>query len=285
MEIRGCDMFKFMKKVAANILKATVGKLPTLKQSPKFEDLSWYNIKVLKHQEDHLEKIFHFGLMPVHYRRPYELLHAFTEIFVRGIYRFRAATDAPLIIDCGANIGMSVLNFKRQYPKAKVIAFEPDHGNFQLLSKNVTANDLPHVTLKQAAVWTANGSISFSSEASEASHIAADGSGSQVVTAFRLADLLAAEERIDFLKIDIEGAEWPVIQDCAPVLGKVQHLFLEYHGKTSETYKLAGIMNILQDAGFSVYVQNAADALSKPFLNKTTNTIYDVQLNLYCFKS
>lgn len=260
--------------------------MPVLPPSPKNPyGIGWYNEKVLKHQEDQKEKVFSFAHMQVHYRRPYELLHTYTEIFTRGIYRFKAGTESPLIIDCGANIGMSVLNFKTQYPKSRVIAFEPDKGNFALLEKNVASNALPFVSIHQSAVWTANGTLSFSSEGSEASHVTADGSGSQVVTSVRLADLLAAEEKVDFLKIDIEGAEWPVIQDCAFVLSKVQHLFLEYHGKTSETFKFAGILNILKDAGFSVYVQNAADNLSRPFLNKTTHTIYDVQLNLFCFKA
>jgi hypothetical protein len=44
-------------------------------------------------------------------------------------------------------------------------------------------------------------------------------------------------------------------------------------------------MNILDQAGFAVYVQNAADNLQRPFLTKTTNTIYDVQLNLFCYKA
>lgn len=247
--------------------------------------LSWFNIKLLKHQEDVSEKVFHIGDLVIHYRRPYELLHTYTEIFANEIYKFRAGKDAPLVLDCGTNIGMSMLYFKKLYPKARLVAFEPDAANFSLLQKNAKANNLSDVTLHNAAVWTANGTLSFSSAGSEASHVTTDGSGGQLVQSIRLADILSAEETIDFLKIDIEGAEWPVVQDCASYFNKVQHLFLEYHGKTSESGKLAGLMEIIARSGFSVYVQNAADALPSPFLNKTTNTIYDVQLNLYCFKA
>ncbi|SHE66278.1 methyltransferase, FkbM family [Cnuella takakiae] len=247
--------------------------------------LTWYTVKVLKHQDDQLEKHLQLDPYKVFYQRPYELLHTYSEIFTNGIYHFRASRENPLIIDCGSNIGIGLLNYKAQYPQARIIGFEPDKGNFALLQKNIKHNKLEGVTLHQAAVWTSNGTISFASEASEASHIAEDGSGGQIVTAIRLADILAAEDKIDFLKIDIEGAEWPVIQDCAPYLGKVDNLFLEYHGKTTETSKLTGIMQILEKAGYSVYVQNAADNLARPFLQKTTGTIYDVQLNLYCFKA
>ena len=274
-----------MKKVTTNILKATIGKLHTLRLAPNNSRIGWINKKILKHQEDEQVKVFYFENTRVHYRRPYELLHLYTDIFEKGIYRFRASTDTPLIIDCGANIGMSVLNFKIQYPRAKVIAFEPDKDNFDLLEKNVSANNLRDVHLHRAAVWTANGTVSFAFEGTEASRITNDSSGSHVVTSVRLADLLAAEEKLDFLKIDIEGAEWPVLQDCAPMLHKVQHLFLEYHGNTDETYKLTGLMNMLKEAQFSVYVQNAADVLAQPFLNKTTTVIYYLQLNFYCFKA
>jgi FkbM family methyltransferase len=179
---------------------------------------------------------------------------------------------------------MSVLNFKTQYPKAKVIAFEPDSNNFELLKKNIETNQLKNVELRQAAVWTQTGKISFEASATEASHISEREESGKQVDSQRLADLLSSVSEVHFMKIDIEGAEWQVIRDCAEELHKVQNLFLEYHGKANETQKLKDIFEILQKAGFSVYIQNAADNLRHPFVNKTTDTIYDVQLNLYCYK-
>jgi len=41
----------------------------------------------------------------------YDLQHLFYEIFVREIYAFKAQTSTPFIIDCGSNIGMSILYF------------------------------------------------------------------------------------------------------------------------------------------------------------------------------
>ncbi len=62
-------------------------------------------------------------------------MHSFDEIITQEIYRFKADTDAPLILDCGANIGLSALYFQRLYPKARIMAFEPDTHNFELLTK------------------------------------------------------------------------------------------------------------------------------------------------------
>lgn len=274
-----------MKKTATNILKATLGKLHLRKGASHNHSITWLASKVLKHQEDRKEKKILLEGLIVFYRRPYELLHTYTEIFTQGIYHFRAANPEPLIVDCGSNIGIGLLNYKQQYPQARIIAFEPDAINFALLQKNVAHNNLQKVSLHQSAVWIDHSTLNFSAQGSEASQINSETTTGQKVQGIRLADVLAQESVIDFLKIDIEGAEWPVIQDCAPQLHKVRHLFLEYHGKTKDTHKISGILKILEATGFAVYVQNAADNLRKPFLQQTTNTIYDVQLNLYCFKS
>lgn len=201
------------------------------------------------------------------------------------IYKFESATTNPVIIDCGANIGMSVIYFKLLYPTAFIEAFEPDAATFEILAKNCSVNNLSTVTLKKAAVWTHNDVISFSASESEASRVLEKSEPQEItVTAVRLADVLQKHPNVDFLKMDIEGAEWSVVQDIVPELKRVQNFFLEYHGKSWETYKLNDIMGILKSSGFSVYIKNAADNLRHPFVEKTTNSLYDVQLNLFCYR-
>ena len=228
-------------------------------------------------------KELHMPPIHISYRKPYELLHSYREIFGREIYRFHAVSSTPVIIDCGSNIGLSVLYFKSLYPQARVIAFEPDPGNFNLLQMNLTSNKIDGVTLHQEAVWTSNGTVTFNAASSEASHITEMTTGVSV-PARRLKEVLAEEGTIDFLKIDIEGAEYPVLQDCVAELEKVNHLFLEYHGLSRETAKLSDLLAIVKNAGFQLYIRNAADNLQYPFLDKNTGTIYDVQLNLFCYK-
>ena len=91
-------------------------------------------------------------------------------------------------------------------------------------------------------------------------------------------------DAVDFLKMDIEGAEFEVVKDCAPHLHKIENFFLEYHGKASETHKLNELLEIVENAGFKVYIKMAADNLKHPFAQKETGTIYDVQLNIFCYK-
>jgi hypothetical protein len=54
----------------------------------------------------------------------------FGEIFMDASYFFHTDNDRPLIFDCGSNIGMSVLFFKKLYQNARIIAFEPDPATF-----------------------------------------------------------------------------------------------------------------------------------------------------------
>ena len=70
----------------------------------------------------------------------------FNELFVMPVI-LCAQTDSPLIFDCGSNIGLSILFFKKLYPKARVIGFEPHPLTFQTLRENIERNSLSHVTL------------------------------------------------------------------------------------------------------------------------------------------
>ncbi len=48
------------------------------------------------------------------------------QIFVEGIYQVDGLGAAPTIIDCGGNIGLSVIAFKQRYPQARILTFEAD---------------------------------------------------------------------------------------------------------------------------------------------------------------
>ena len=274
-----------MSNMVSNIARGILGRLTGKNRTANSHGLSWMKEKILKHQDDSTIKQVVLDNITVAYKRPYELLHTYKEIFGRDIYLFKAGYENPTIIDCGANIGISVLYLKSLYPDSDLIAFEPDEGNFELLSKNAQLNRLQGLDLRKAAVWINNGTISFEGNETEASRIDEKKESGKQVQCQRLADLLEKVKHVDFLKIDIEGAEYEVIKDCAKHLSRVDNMFLEYHGKTNETYKLNEILQIVRENGFAVYVQNAADTLEHPFVNKTTSTPFDVQLNLYCYKT
>lgn len=267
-----------------NILKGIRKKLTETKTKSRFQQFSWIQKRILKHQEDQNTKSFSFTSFQLFYKRPYELIKTYEELFIDEIYRFETKKEQPIIIDCGANIGLSSIYFKTIYPKAILHAFEPDETLFQLLNQNIEVNGFKDTFLHQAAVWIEDTELSFSSKGSEGSHIDLTNHSAVKVKAIQLAKFLNQFEHIDFLKMDIEGAEFQVVADCLNELKKVDNFFLEYHGKVDETKKMYTLLQQVESIGFNVYIKMAADQLTSPFYQKQTGTPYDVQLNIFCYK-
>ncbi|SEM01127.1 methyltransferase, FkbM family [Sphingomonas palmae] len=209
--------------------------------------------------------------------------HSVREVFGDEVYRFKAKTQTPYIIDAGANIGLSVRYFKNLYPQAKIVAFEPDPDIFILLEENV--RNLDGVSLKRAAAWTENTDLTFYMEGSLAGSTQIDFLGSQRevrVPALRLRYFIQ-DGMVDFLKIDIEGAENSVLFDIADQLDRVDHLFFEYHSSPGQPQQLGDLLNLVAKAGYR-YAINGAHCAGHPFV-ETVSKGFDTQLNVSCFRN
>lgn len=244
--------------------------------------LSWLDVKKLKHYPASLRKQKFLNGEVIFYD-PREFLYGVKEIFLNEIYK-QGFTGNAYIIDCGANIGLSVLYLKKICPGARIIAFEPDNKNFDLLVKNLQLQKITDVDVRKEAVWINNSELNFSEEGGMSSKIAEEHSENAVlVKAARLKDLLT--QTVDFLKIDIEGAEYKVMEDIRENLHFVNNMFLEYHGFFSNQQELTQIFQWLTEAGFKYYIEKAADIFPTPFYRTMRNTNqYDIQLNIFCFR-
>jgi FkbM family methyltransferase len=214
---------------------------------------------------------------------PTELMHGLNEIFIEEVYKQRLPPN-PFIIDCGANIGLSIIYLKRMFPDAEIIAFEPDEENFNLLQKNIKSFDYKNIKALKEAVWIENTTLQFAGEGSMSSRIHAEVSNHTVpVKAIRLKDFL--DRPVDFLKIDIEGAEFQVLMDIADQLKYINNLFLEYHGAFHQNNELTKIFSLLVDNGFAYYIKEATSVYDHPFDHQKKAILnYDVQLNIFCFR-
>lgn len=271
--------------VITNILKGILKKRFTSHQKGLYPPIDWWTSKIMKHESFNPLKKRAFSGIEINYFQPYEVLKTYQEIFVEGIYQFQSIHKQPIIIDAGANIGISTLYFSKQYPTASIHAFEPDEKVLIALKNNMHDNACNNVTIHTKAVWTKDTILSFDKKGSEGSHISE--AGNSKVQAIDFANFLASFQYIDFLKMDIEGAEWDVVLHIANQLPKIQHFFLEYHGKNNETHKLQTLLSLVEKAGFKVYLKMAADQLDQPFMQQSTaftGNPYDVQLNIFCYK-
>lgn len=247
--------------------------------------LNWFKLRQLKYSPFNTISTHNLKGKKIYFKNRAELIHSLREIFIEEIYKMKADATPHHIIDCGANIGLSVLYMKEQFPNAKVLAFEPDALSFPLLQKNT--NGMTGIVLKQKAVWKDNTTINFDNTGTLSSRIVTNPFSNQkeakIVEAERLRDYL--DKPIFFLKLDIEGAEYEVIKDCADRLGMAQNIFLEYHGRFDQINELTEIFTLLRENDFYYYIKEAAPVYSTPFFRESFQRNYDIQLNIFCFKN
>lgn len=225
-----------------------------------------------------------FGGHTMHVPDCQSFLWQFKEIFADENYRFQAASNAPLIYDCGANIGLDALYFKRLYPQARIKAFEADPAIAAILQKNLHANGHADVQVVGKAVWVADTDVHFASEGADGGTMTPDGTKMRI-PAIRLRNWLLAETEIDLLKMDIEGAEAAVVADCGDALRRVRNIFIEYHAYVGQPQALDGILQTLAGNGFRYFIRSEADR-QQPFVNRTNRKTpgMDLQLNIFAYR-
>ena len=271
-----------MASFLSNLFKDAKNKWNTLRgRDLKKADLNWFKVRVLKYSAEGQQSSFQLKGNTVFYKNGMELLHSLREIYIGEIYKMKFDSPTPYILDCGSNIGLSILYLKENHPGAIIIAFEPDDNNFLLLEKNT--KQLSNVTLLKSAVWKENGTIQFDSTGTLGSKIVNEtGIQSKLINAVRLRDYITVP--VDFLKLDIEGAEYEVLKDCGDKLHFVNNLFIEYHGQFEDHQQLTEIFSLLTQNSFTYYVREATVCYPTPFYRELRRTHYDVQLNIFCFK-
>lgn len=186
-----------------------------------------------------------------------EFFCLYNEIFAEKLYYFDTNDKTPFIVDCGSNIGISVLFFKTLYPNSEILAFEPSPNNFDLLSKNVKNNNLKNVSLHQKALADKPGSIKLYGEGTPLGSIIKDNPHNaktySVVEAIILSDYI--NKKVNLLKIDTEGAEFLILNelDSKNKLHFIDKIIMEYHHFTTQN-NLSKLLNILEKNEFAYQI-------------------------------
>ncbi|MFC1688678.1 FkbM family methyltransferase [Pseudomonadota bacterium] len=206
-------------------------------------------------------------------------LHSHKEIFVENIYSFETVSRNPVIFDVGANVGLATVYFGQKFPGAKIIAIESDNRIVDILRNNIDTYLLSNVEIHHGAAWKSNEDLHFSSDRADGGRLS--NNGSEIVPGIRLLDLLKSHDLVDLLKMDIEGAETAVLEDCEPLLGRVERLFVEYHSIVGQRQTLGAIISILEKAGFRYYIDRACVQSPHPLIRRNVINEYDLQLNIF----
>ena len=180
---------------------------------------------------------------PVYCRAGGSDLRVFAQVLANREYRCLDQSDiSGLVIDCGANIGLSTLYFLTRFPNAHLIALEPDPDNFKLLARN-TAAFSDRVTLLQAAVWNKNTRLVFSDaralDRQEWAKTCREAEAREVprIQAFDIPTILGMStfKRVGLLKIDIEAGELALFDESAKYwIDLVDAITIELHGAACE---------------------------------------------------
>jgi FkbM family methyltransferase len=187
----------------------------------------------------------------------------FREIFIAEDYYLPLSFDKPVIIDCGANIGMSVLYFKKLFQNAVITAFEANTHTYELLQKNVVNNNLQDVSLHNVALYDKEGEISFfigEDIGTLVGSVRSDRGGTKEmkVKSKLLSSFLIDTPSIDILKMDVEGAEHNIVKDLyeSGALSKVKNYVIEYHHNVNkEASRLSGFLKMFEENGYSYTIK------------------------------
>jgi len=193
------------------------------------------------------------------------MLVAETNALVYDLSSLPNGGEGCTVVDAGANIGVFALWALRFRPK-QVICFEPSPHNAACLRKNLTSAvsaGVAHVI--ESGLWDSTGSVSFNSKNSNnpgSHHIAQDGRGDLHVPVVSLDEVFSdlGIDRIDYIKMDIEGAEIQAILGATKVIRRFRPQLCIATEHTDDLY--ANVLSVMRqinslEMGYSYRVTEA----------------------------
>ncbi len=166
-----------------------------------------------------------------------------------------------IVLDIGAHVGSFTVMAAKLASEGKVVAYEPNPSVYQILKMNVEANALTNVSTYSKAISRNNGKAKLylnaidagSSHIHHRSHIDWVKPTIEVET-ITLEEAFKADniQRVDFLKMDCEGAEWDILESSKNILDKIGKMSLEFHEERG--HNTQQLTKLLQDAEFEVKV-------------------------------
>jgi FkbM family methyltransferase len=184
-----------------------------------------------------------------------------------------------VILEAGANIGYyTLLEAKILNGKGKIFAVEPEPKNFTLMKKNIALNGYDKmVEAYQIAFGEKEGRLPFyiAKESNLHSFIKPKKDGYRkkfIKTATIDSFIKSKKEKINFIRMDIEGYECKVIKKMGSFLkqsGPLK-LFIELHPHLVKTEEMISLLKKLKNNGFEVYKIISRDTFTRNYLGETT---------------
>jgi len=161
-------------------------------------------------------------------------ISVFRQVFIDREYEIAepVLSQNGIVIDGGANIGLTSVFLADRHPSVRICAIEPDAANFRMLETNTMA--YPNIRCLRGALWNRDGMVRIARpDDKDWAFRVEDATRPQEadIPAMRIPTLLSelGEDRVALLKLDIEGAEYEVLQDASNWIGAVDNIVIELH--------------------------------------------------------
>ena len=209
----------------------------------------------LLHEPKHRAGTITWRNRPLHYADAPALYYQLADIYSERVYDFTCARPDPRILDVGGHIGLASLRFRELFPQARIFSFEPDPKIVALLQANLLGAKDMATEVVAAAAWTTDGLRNFAATGDDSG--ALDASGSLQVATVDLAHYCT--EPIDFLKLDVEGAEFELLNHLSGTgaLTQIRRLCIELHEWKPGPPRFHEALNCLVAAGFNYRLRGA----------------------------
>ena len=206
------------------------------------------------------KKVFSFKVYSYGYKT---LLLLFEEIFLSNEYNFNSEKSSLKIIDCGSNIGMSILYFKKKFPNSEIIGFEPNPYAFELLKKNIEENELKNVTIHNLGLSDTDGEIDFFIGQNKGTLVGSriknrGGENNLKVQSKKLSNFIG-KKNFDLIKIDVEGSEFQILNDLVDTnkINQIKFYIIEYHHNIEASgFHLSSFLKDFEDNKFKYNVKS-----------------------------
>jgi FkbM family methyltransferase len=183
--------------------------------------------------------------------------------------------EKDIVVDIGAHIGRyTIISSKRIGPNGKVVAIEADPANFEMLNRNVNLNKLTNVTSLNYAVYSNQTKLKLYLPGKKSGFTIYNTimvnrgkhQGKFIEVNGNTLDNLLEQNKINFaninwIKIDVEGAEFEVLKGAQNVLSKSNDIaiLIEIHNSQNGTNLYRPIIEFLNRYNFRIVYEKIHD--------------------------
>lgn len=171
--------------------------------------------------------------------------------------------EGDVVVDMGAHIGAFAVRAAKLAKGGRVYAYEASSKNFALLTENRQLNDLENLYIENSAISNRRGTMPFYTPSDNrilGSLLQNTSSFVEAVPTKTFSDIITehAINRIDFLKIDVEGAEFDILfANPDETLSRTRKIVMEFHEFKKDKKSHHDLVNLLNSHGFEVVVEKA----------------------------